>query len=362
MAMRTLPTLMRGRLVRGAVAGALAIALAGCGDDDGVVDAQASADTTSASSTRGKVVVTTSVVGDVVATIVGEDAEVEVIMPPGSDPHDFAPSARQAASMREADLLIVNGAGFEEGLLSAIDGAEEDGVPVHEAISAIDTIELEGGHGHEDDSDGHGDDGHGHGDDDDGQGDDGHGRGDDDHADDGGDPHFFTDPSRMATAVEGMAEALTTHVESLDTDEFRARVDDYIAQLEDLDAEVEALLEPIPAERRVLVTNHDVFGYFADRYDLEVLGAVIPGGSTLAEPSAADLAGLAGAIEAEGVPAVFVDASAPSRLAEALAAEAGIEVEVVELFTESLGPPGSGGETYLDMVRANAERIAAALS
>jgi zinc/manganese transport system substrate-binding protein len=372
--MRTLPI-----LARGLIGGVLALSLIGCGNDDDQDVGADAPDTTEAPQAEGKVVVTTNVLGDVVSAIVGDDAEVEVIMPPGSDPHDFAPSARQAASMREADLLIVNGAGFEEGLLSAIEGAEEDGVPVHEAISAIDTIELEGGHSHDDGADddhGHGhddepaeaDDDHGHSHDDDHDHDDdevevegAHDDGDD-HGNDGEDPHFFTDPSRMAAAVEGMADALVTHVESLDTDEFRARVDDYIAELTDLDAEVEATLEAVPAERRVLVTNHDVFGYFADRYDFEVLGAVIPGGSTLAEPSAADLAALATAIEAEGVPAVFVDASAPSRLADALAAEAGIDVEVVELFTESLGAPGSGGETYLDMVRANAERIAAALS
>jgi zinc/manganese transport system substrate-binding protein len=349
MAMRTLPT-----LIRAVVAGALAIALTGCGNDDQDVQG-AAPEPTVAPEPAGRVVVTTNVLGDVVATLVGDDASVEVIMPPGSDPHDFAPSARQAASMRDADLLIVNGAGFEAGLLSAIEGAEEDGVPVHEAISPVDTIDFDGDHGHGDDDHGHDENDHGHDDD-------GHGHEEDDHGHEGEDPHFFADPARMAIAVEAMAEALATHVESLDTDEFRARVGDYLAELEALDAEVEALLEPIAPDRRVLVTNHDVFGYFADRYGFEILGAVIPGGSTLAEPSAADLADLAAAIEAEGVPAVFVDASAPSRLAEALAAEAGVDVEVVELFTESLGEPGSGGETYLDMVRTNAERIAAALA
>ena len=108
------------------------------------------------------------------------------------------------------------------------------------------------------------------------------------------------------------------------------------------------------------MTNHDVFGYFADRYGFEVLGAVIPGGSTLAEPSASDLADLAALMVARHVPAVFADASSPARLAEALAAE-GADVTVVELYTESLGPAGSAGDTYIGMMRTNAERIAAAL-
>jgi zinc/manganese transport system substrate-binding protein len=123
---------------------------------------------------------------------------------------------------------------------------------------------------------------------------------------------------------------------------------------------VEQLLAAVPPERRVLVTNHDVFGYFAERYGFEVLGAVIPAGSTLAEPSAHDLDDLATLIEQAGVPAVFADTSAPSRLADALAGE-GTDVEVVELYSESLGEPGSEGATYIGMVRTNARRIADAL-
>jgi ABC-type Zn uptake system ZnuABC Zn-binding protein ZnuA len=367
--------------MRGVLAGAAAVALIACGNgdtaQDGATEVQGAApDAAPEPEPAGRVVVTTNVLGDVVATIVGDDAGVEVIMPPGSNPHDFAPSARQAAAMREADLLIVNGADFEEGLISAIEGAKADGVPVYEAISPIEPLQFEdhghdhghGGethdHGHEHDHEAEGHDhdhDHGHEGEDHGHEAEGHDHGHG-HVHEGDDPHFFTDPARMAIAVEGMAEALSTHIEALDTEEFRARVADYVAQLQGLDAEVEAMLAPIPAERRVLVTNHDVYSYFADRYGFEVLGVLIPGGATLAEPSAADLADLAAAIEAEGVPAIFVDAAAPTRLAEALAAEVGIEVEVVTLFAESLGPPDSGAETYLDMVRTNAERIVAALS
>jgi zinc/manganese transport system substrate-binding protein len=350
--MRTLPILVR---VAGAVA--LAAALVACGDDDAATTTAASPEqeTTAAA---GTVVVTTNILGDVVENLVGDRAEVEVevIMPPGADPHDFAPSARQAASMREADLLVVNGLGFEESLLSAIEGAQEDGVVVFEATSAVATIEFDDGH---DDDDGHGhddDDGHGHDDD-------GHGHDDDDgpgHTHEGEDPHVFTDPARMVDVVEELAEALAANLEGLDDGDFRDRVDGYLQDLRDLDAEIEAMVAELPEDRRVLVTNHDAFGYFADRYGFEVLGVVIPGGSTLAEPSAADIAELARQVEAEDVPAVFAETSAPARLAEALAAEVGA-VEVVELFSESLGDAGSGGETYLDMMRTNAQRIVEAL-
>jgi zinc/manganese transport system substrate-binding protein len=117
----------------------------------------------------------------------------------------------------------------------------------------------------------------------------------------------------------------------------------------------------VPAGRRTLVTNHEVFGYFADRYGFDVVGAVIPAGTTQAEPSAEQLAELADTIEERGVPAIFVETSSPTRLADALAEEVG-DVDVVELFSESLGDEGSGGETYAAMMRTNATRIADALA
>ncbi|HUS61575.1 MAG TPA: metal ABC transporter substrate-binding protein, partial [Acidimicrobiales bacterium] len=172
---------------------------------------------------------------------------------------------------------------------------------------------------------------------------------------------FFTDPVSMKSALNGIGTELANLVEELDTPAFRERVVDYEQQLVALSEEIEAILAPVPEERRVLVTNHEVFGWFAQRYGFEVLGSVIPSGSTLAEPSAAALTALAGRIAEVGVPAIFAETSAPARLAEALAAE-GAGVRVVELYTESLGPPGSDGSTYIAMMRTNATRIAGALS
>jgi zinc/manganese transport system substrate-binding protein len=267
-----------------------------------------------------RVVVTTNILGDVVEQLVGGAADVEVLMPPNADPHDFAASAQQAASMRTADALVVNGLGFEEGLLDTVEAAEADGVTVITAADAIDPIPL-------------------------GEGD---------------DPHLFTDPVRMRAAASLIADDLAAAVPALDTPAVAERVAAYLASLDELDAEVEDVLADVPADRRVLVTNHEVFGYFADRYGFEVLGAIIPGGSTLAEPSPADLDALVRAIHARDVPAIFAETSAPTRLADALASE-GADVEVVELYSESLGEPGSPGDTYVGMVRTNAERIASAL-
>lgn len=288
------------------------LVVAGCGGDDG--DEAGGA----------RIVVTTNVLGDVVGNLVGDAAEVQTVMPVGANPHDFQASAREAEAMRAADILVVNGGGFEEGLLEVIEGAEADGVPVFEALSAVDGRDAE-----------------------------------DDHADEV-DPHFFTDPARMAAAAEGILDAVLDAVPALDTGEVRDRAEAYIAELEALDAEVEALLDVVPAERRVLVTNHEVFGSFADRYDFDVVGTVIPGGSTEGA-DAGGLADLIDTIERERVPAIFADTSSPADLAETLAEDVG-DVAVVELFSESLGGEGSGGETYIEMIRTNAERIAEALA
>lgn len=111
-----------------------------------------------------------------------------------------------------------------------------------------------------------------------------------------------------------------------------------------------------------MVTNHEVFGYFAQRYGFEIVGTVIPAGSTSEGASAGALADLANTLRSRNVRAVFADASASNKLAEALAGEVGGKVEVVELYSESLGQRGSDGDTYIDMMRTNAERIAAALA
>jgi zinc/manganese transport system substrate-binding protein len=305
------------------LASALLVGAAACGDDDAASGGGAAA-----------IVVTSNIVGDVVRNLVGDAAAVEVLMPPNANPHDFAASARQASDMRKAAVLVTNGLGFEAGLDDAIDAAASDGVPVIAlAELAPDLLTL----GEHDDED---------------EGVDGHGT---------EDPHVFTDPARTAVATASLAEELRAHVDGLDSAAFRERAAAYVDRLEALDAEVEQIVSAIPAERRVLVTNHEVFGYFADRYGFEVLGSIIPAGDTLAEPSADELTDLAAAIRAAGVPAIFAETSSPTRLADALASE-GATVQVVELYSESLGEAGSGAETYVELILTDARRIAAALT
>lgn len=362
------------------------LVLAACSDDDGS-DVSSGGESTADQPT---IVATHSILGDLVENVVGDEATVDVLMPPGADPHDFEPSAQQIAQLQEADLVVANGLHFEEGLDDAIDQAEDAGAPVLFLGDELDPIPFSGPHthDHDDDGDDHADDDHDHAEDgeddhaddevaagadadadehgdetgaEDGEDDhadeDATEDGEDEHADDDLDPHWFTDPQRAAAAVGLIAEAVQTETD-LDVS---AGAEAYAAELTAADAAIEAQLAEIDEDQRVLITNHEVFGYFAERYDFEVVGVIIPGGDTLAEPSSAALADLVEEIEHEGVSAIFADSSASTSLADTLAAETGQDVVVVELFTESLGEPGSGGETYLELIQTNADRITEAL-
>ena len=279
---------------------------------------------------------THSVLGDLAVNVMGEEARVEVVMPAGTDPHEFEPSAAQIALLNEADLVVANGLGFEAGLDDALDAAADDGVPVLALGEDLDPLLLSDGL--EEDAGEH----------------DG-----DDHGDE--DPHWFTDPQRMARATGLVADA-AAEIDGIDQAVVQEQAEAHAAAIEAADADIAADLETIPEGRRQLVTNHEVFGYFADRYGFEVVGTVIPSGSTLAEPSSAELAALVEVIDETGVPAIFADTSSSSDLAQVLADETGEDIEVVELFSESLGEEGSGAETYLDLIRTNADRIVGALA
>ncbi len=302
--MRTI--LILGWRVRSLQAAVLALALtaAACGDSAGGGDGL-------------RVLATTTILGDVVATVADDDAAVTVLLPPGADPHAYQPSAREVAAIEEADLVVANGLGLEEGLGAVL--ASDNVVEVAPRLDPIPFgTEVSGTL----------------------------------------DPHVWMDPLRMAEATRLIAAELTRVAPEV---EWSARAEAYMARLAEVDREITELLAPIPPERRKLVTNHDSLGYFAARYGFEVVGTVIPGGATLAAPSSAELAALVELIEREGVRAIFVETTESPDLAEALAAEAG-GVAVVELYSGSLGEPGSGADTLPGMLATNARRIAEALS
>ena len=166
------------------------------------------------------------------------------------------------------------------------------------------------------------------------------------------------DPDRVALAAIEIAEALALLDSSID---WMARAEAYAGELRAAGVEADEMLSVVADDQRKLVTNHEALGYFADRFVFEVIGVVFPGGSTLSDPSSAELAELVETMEKEGVTTIFGETTSPNVLAEVIAAEIGDEVQVVELYTGSLGEPGSGADTVIGMTLTNAERVAGAL-
>ncbi|MHC5260927.1 zinc ABC transporter substrate-binding protein AztC [Streptomyces sp. UC4497] len=283
----------------------------------------AAAATATACTTEGerpRIVVTTNILGDVTRQIAGDQAEVTVLMKPNADPHSFGLSARQAADIERADLVVHNGLGLEENVLRHVDAARESGVATFEVGKAVDPLTFHTG---------------------------------DDAGDGQADPHFWTDPDRMRKAADLIADQITEHVDGVDDSAVRAQADRYDKELAKLSTWMEKSFERVPEKRRAIVTNHHVFGYLADRFDLRVVGAVVPSGTTLASPSSSDLRSLTQAMDEAGVRTVFADSSQPTRLAEVLRKEMGGGVQVVKLYSESLTAKGEGADTYLRMMRAN---------
>ncbi|MYH76161.1 MAG: zinc ABC transporter substrate-binding protein, partial [Acidimicrobiaceae bacterium] len=214
-----------------------------------------------------------------------------------------------------------------------------------------------------DDHDEHDDEGH---DDHDDEGHDDHdehddeGHGHHDHAHGAEDPHVWFDPHRVAEALPVLAQALTAHA-GLDPAAVEACMNSYRAELEAVDAEIAAKVAQLPPESRKLVTNHDAFAYYAARYGFEVIGTVIPSLSSMAEANPAGLEELAEIIEHEGIRAIFAETQHSGDDIEALADRIG-GVEVVTLYTGSLGPPGSGAETYTGYLRTNTDLIVDSLN
>lgn len=333
---------------------AAAVLLSACSTEDATPAASDGASDVS-------VVTTTTMLGDVTRQITDcAGGSVTVLMPVGTDPHDFSASSEQVAEMVTADLVVVNGLDLEAGLGDSFENATADGARLLEVAPLVDPIEFgAGGHADEkahSDEEGHSDeDGHS-----DGEApvageshseDDGHGHG-------SLDPHFWMDMNRMAMAAELIGAELT---DVTGDDAYTTCAATTATSIRDAELEVRALLESVPAERRIIVTDHDSLGYLADTYGYEVAGTVIPSGSTMAQPSSADLADLVATIQAEGVTVIFTDVSQTTSLAEAVAAETGTDISIIQLYEGSLGGPDSPAATYIDMMRTNATLISEGL-
>lgn len=257
-----------------------------------------------------RLVVTTSILGDVVHNVVGDAAEVEVLIPNGVDPHDFVPSSQVVARMSAADLVVANGLGLEEGLNDVLLSVEGDGVSVLRVAEQVDPLDL--------------------------------------------DPHFWQDPIRMIAAVDVVSAQLSEKGPAGPADMAAS----YQSRIEAVNREVVSILSAIPPADRLLVTNHDAFRYFAARYGFEIIGVIVPGSADLSAPSSSDFAKLVRVVRQRQVPAIFVENIASDEYAKTLAAEVGRPVSIVRLISDALGEPGSETDSYLGLLRYNAKAIA----
>lgn len=279
-------------------------------------------------------VATTSIWADITEHVACDGlVRVETLVPVGSDPHGFEPSLRDRDTMERAALVVSNGLGLEEGLEDTLDEVAASGTPVVAVAEQVDTIPFAAvADDHEDHEEGE--------------------------VHEGDDPHVWFDPVRIAPALDEIARALVEEV-GLDSATVQGCLDDYADELAAVDAEIEQMVATVPPDRRALVTNHDALGYFADRYGFEVVGTVIPSGSSLAETNPAQLSALAATIEETGVDAIFVETQMSESDARALADEVG--AELVRLFTGTLGPEGSGADSYIGLLRTDAAAIVVGL-
>ncbi len=300
------------KLLLPALLATAAIALTGC----------SAAEPGSAGASGGlSIVATTTQVADLTRNVVGDTsgATVTQLVKPNQSAHAYDPSAADLTALGHADVLVINGVGLEEWLGDAIDASGFDGVTIDSSTGISLAVDAAANDKTE-------------------------------HAGDavGSNPHIWTDVANAEAMVSTIETGLSA-ASPADAAAFAANASDYESRLAALDAWIRANIEQVPADERLLVSNHDAFGYFTTAYGITYVGSVIPSFDDNAEPSAAAIDRLVAAIKATGVKAVFSEASINPKAADTIAQQAGVEVYSGEdaLYGDSLGPAGSDGATYI---------------
>lgn len=298
---------MKSRLIASiAMLGLLAFAACG-GDDEG------------AGGSGIKVVATTTQIGALTREVAGDKIRLTVLLEAGSSAHDYEPGPDALKQINAAQLVLKNGIGLDDWLDKSIKSAGGSKT-VALVTEGVKTQKRDDGEA---------------------------------------DPHVWHDADNAARMVDNIVTALSA-ADPTNAATFRANGDAYKQKLAATDATIRALIETVPAGSRKVVTNHDAFGYFLDRYGLTFVGAVIPSTSSEAQPSAKEIAALQGLIKSEGVKAIFAEDEIDPKVAREIAKDTGVKI-IDDLYADSLGEPGSGADTLDGMLLSNAQKIVEAL-
>jgi ABC-type Zn uptake system ZnuABC Zn-binding protein ZnuA len=267
-----------------------------------------------------RVLASTTFLADITRNVASDRAQVESLLPIGADPHSYQAAPTDVAKISNSDLLILNGLEYENFILPLLQNVGAKKMTV-EATSGLSPRKDAGN-------------------------------------ENGVDPHMWLDPNLVVTYVENIRDGLIK-VDPDGTETYKSNADAYIAQLKDLDGWIVEQVNTIPVERRLLVTNHEAVGYFAERYGFEVAGSVIPSFSSNAAPSAQEIARLIDAIKKIKAPAIFLDTADNNTLAQQIAGETSVKI-VDDLHLESL-TEGVPAATYIEMMKYNVSKIVEAL-
>ncbi len=307
----------------------VALGIAGCGGSDSSGD-------------QLEVVATTTQIGDWVREVGGDAVSVDQVLQPNTDPHDYEPRPSDVADAAAAAVVFASGDDLDSWIEEIVADSGSDAELVDLGAHVPERLAGEHEHAEEHAGEGHDEEGEEH------------------EHDSKYDPHWWHDPRNAEAAVREIQRVLSA-ADPADRAQFRRNADAYLRRLARLDAGIAACLGQIPPAERKLVTDHDAFGYFAHRYGIDVVGAVIPSQTTQAQASAKDVSELIDLIEREGVKAVFPESSLSASVAEAVARQTGASADY-ELYGDTLGPEGSPGGTYIGMEAANAEAMARGFS
>jgi ABC-type Zn uptake system ZnuABC Zn-binding protein ZnuA len=266
------------------------------------------------------ILTTTTILADIARNVAGDRLTVGSLLPAGTDPHSYQPVPQDATRVNQSKVLIINGGEYERFL----DGLLENTARRNKLIEASTGVRFRS----------------------------------DTQGEESMDPHVWLDPNNVIVYVDNIREGLT-EFDPDGAETYQANASAYIDQLNELDAWINGQVAQIQPQHRVLVTNHESLGYFAERYGFTVVGAIVPSFSSDSSPSAQQMADLIEQIKLHEAPAIFLDASDNPDLARQIAAETGVKV-ISDLHLESLTEGGSAAN-YIDMMRDNVTKIVQAL-